>query len=121
MAWPAALTSDEQETVLQFVASCRAFAADLGQLNVLGAAIAAGWAGGISTLVNSLDPADLIPNTSGLAGAQPLGKADVANIAGYGTTISNPTNPSQGTGGYNSAFIEALLVKAAGINASIGK
>jgi hypothetical protein len=121
MAWPGTLTEDEQKTVTDFDVTCRSFMMNLSQLSILGSKIAAGWAGGISTLVNSLDPTDLIPNTSGLAGSQPMGPADVANIATYSTEISDENNATQGTGGYNGAFIQALGVKAAGINASIGK
>lgn len=119
MAWPESLTADQQTAVLAFTTNCRSFAAQLAQLNILGAAISAAWAGGISTYVSSLQSGDIIPNVSSLAGSQDLQQADVANIAGYATTISNPANASQGTGGYSSAFIQALLIKAAGINASI--
>lgn len=120
MAWPESLTTDQQLAVTSFVTSCRSFSAQLSQLNILGAAIGAAWAGGISILVGDLSSGDLIPNTSGLAGSQDLSQADVSNIAGYATNISNPANSDQGTGGYNGGFIAALFVKAAGINAAIG-
>jgi hypothetical protein len=119
--WPGALTEEEQKTVTDFDVNCRSFMVALSQLTILGSKIAAGWAGGIADLVNSLASTDLIPNTSGLHGAQPMGPADIGNIATYATQISDETNASQGTGGYNDKFIQALGVKAAGINASIGK
>ena len=121
MAWPESLTASQQAAVQSFATSCRSFAAGLSQLNILAAAIGAEWAGGVSTLVNSLQSGDLIPNTSGLAGSQDLAPADVANLAGYATNISNPNNADQGAGGYNGSFIQALCVKAAGINAAIGR
>jgi hypothetical protein len=89
------------------------------QANTLAAAISAAWGGGISTLVGDLQSGDIIPNASGLAGAQDFTQADIADLAGYAVNISNPANSSQGTGGYNGSFIAALFVKAAGINATI--
>src|SRR5579859_4601526 len=108
MSWPESLTPSQQAAVQSFATSCRTFAAQLAQLNILGAAIGAEWAGGVSTLVGSLQSGDLIPNTSGLAGSQDLSQADVSNLAGYATNIANPSNSDQGTGGYNGSFIAAL-------------
>jgi hypothetical protein len=120
MAWPESLTASQQQQVQDLTNACRSFMAMLWQLNILGAAIAANWNGGTTTLVQSgLQSGDLIPQTSGLAGAQPLAAADVTNIAGYAINFSNAANASQGTGGYASPFIEALAVKAAGIGNAI--
>ncbi len=121
MAWPESLTSPQQEAVQSFTTSVRSFSAQLGQLCVLANAIGAEWSGGVSTLVGDLSGGDVIPNTSGLAGSQDLLASDVSALAGYAINISNPANASQGTGGYNGSFIQSLCVKAAGINASIGK
>ncbi len=120
MAWPGSLTSEQQEAVKDFATAVRSFSALLGQANTMGGAIGAEWGGGVEGLVGGLTDGDLIPNTSGLAGSQDLTKADLTNLAGYAIVISDPASGNQGTGGYNGGFIHALLVKAAGINASIG-
>src|SRR6516164_3794586 len=59
--WPGALTEEEQKTVTDFDVNCRSFMVALSQLTILGSKIAAGWAGGIADLVNSLASTDLIP------------------------------------------------------------
>ena len=46
---------------------------------------------------------------------------DVQLVPIYTPTLTDEANVSQGTGGYNDKFIQALGVKAAGINASVGK
>lgn len=119
MAWPETLTADQQTAVTDFCNSVRAFSALLGRACSLGSAIGAAWAGGISTLVGDLESGDSVPNTSGLAGSQNLVPADISNLAGYATVISDPSNASQGTGSFNGAFIKALCVKAAGVNATL--
>jgi hypothetical protein len=121
MAWPATLTTGQQKAVTDFTTSARAWAAQLEQLNVLGASVGAAWFGGINALVGGLQAGDLIPNTSGLAGSQDLTQADVTNLALWAFAHSNPANADQGTGAYASAGIQQTCVKAAGINATIGK
>lgn len=121
MAWPESLTVDQQQNVIDFANSCRSWAAMNTRLNILSAAIAAAWSGGISTLVGSLQAADQIPNTSGLAVAQDLQQADVSNLANWATAHCSTTNADQGTGSFNSGLIQAVCIKAAGINGnSIG-
>lgn len=121
MAWPESLNASDQLAITDFAKDIAIFATLLGQACTIGEKISAKWGGGLSTLVGGLTTGDIIPNTTGLQGSQPLTKADLTNLAGYAISISDPANASQGTGGYNGGFIAALYVKAAGINASIGK
>lgn len=120
------LTVSQQKQIEDLSTSCRSFSSQLSKLCILGSAIASNWSGGTATLVASLNSGEIIPNTTGLDGAQDLSPADVSNLAGYATTISNPSNSPNGNsndstaGSYSSAFIKALLVKACGINAFIG-
>jgi hypothetical protein len=118
--WPGTLTADQQKAVTDFTLSQRAWAAQLAQLNELGASIGAAWFGGINALVGSLQAGDIIPNTSGLSGSQDLLQADVTNLALWANALSNPANGDQGTGAYASVGIQQTCVKAAGINASVG-
>ena len=119
MAWPETLTADQQKAVTDFTQSLRQWAASLAQLNALGTAIGAAWFGGINDLVGGLQSGDIIPNVSGLAGAQDLLPADVTNLALWANTLANPANADQGTGAYASVGIQQTCVKAAGINATV--
>lgn len=119
MAWPESLTTDQQAAVEQFCNNLRSWAILVWQANNLGLAIAADWSGSIQALVNTLQSTDLVPNTSGLAGAQPLLPADITSLESWANAMSNPSNPTQGTGGFSSLGIQQLLAKAAGINALV--
>jgi hypothetical protein len=121
MAWPETLTASQQKAVTDFALSARTWAAQLQQLNILGASVSAAWFGGVNALVAGLQSGDLIPNTSGLAGSQDLTPGDLTNLALWANALSNPANADQGTGAYASVGIQQTCVKAAGINASIGK
>ena len=110
--------SDEEKAAIQSVANAaRGMYIALQGLADDGQILAAAWNGGISDMVNSLDPAEVIPDTSGLDGAQSISKADLINTVGYFIDLSNPAN-NQGGGGYNTPFHQALRVKFAGINAA---
>lgn len=118
MATYASLTTEQKDAVQSLVNGLRgadvAIQAVMRQAAVLGAA----WNGGISDLVNGLTDGEVIPNTSGLAGAQSVSKADAINSVGYLIDMSNAAN-NTGGGGYNTPFHQALRVKFAGINASV--
>lgn len=115
MALYNSLTAAQQAQVQDCVNGERAFEALMSKLIVVASQINAHWSGGTSTLVNSIT--DTIPNTTGLAGAQGVVAADVANIANDCALIADTTKV-QATGGYNSAFEQALRVKFCGINAN---
>ena len=117
MATWASLTAEQQSAVEGLANSLRSFAQHVAQASDLGVNLGAAWNGGVNAVVASLGSTEIIPNTSGLAGAQALLPADITNFVGYAINISDPANASQGTGGYNSGFIRALAVKLAGYNA----
>lgn len=114
------LTVDEKDKVLNLVNPLRGFSGELAKLSNFGIAISADWNGGVSDIVNSLDATAIIPNTSGLAGAQSLAPADVVNFVGYAINLSDVTN-NTGGGGYNTNFHRALEVKMAGIVNTVGQ
>lgn len=120
MATYASLTDEQKDQVQSVLNAVRSAAAVLANLANQGQAIGAAWDGGIATLVNGLDPTEVIPQTSGLAGAQPVAPADLINFAGYLIDLSNPSN-QQASGGYNTPFHQALRVKLCGVNAAIGR
>jgi hypothetical protein len=113
-AWPATLTADEQAAVIDLANLCRGWASQVMKLNTISASIQNTWAGGVSAMVAKLAAGDLIPNTSGLAGAQPLNQSDITNMANWAGSYSNPSNPTQGTGAFCSPTIQQVCVKAAG-------
>ncbi len=118
MATWASLTTEQKATVESFVNAIRGATTTFAGLTKQGQVIGAAWNGGVSTIVQSLDAGEVIPNTSGLDGAQSVAPADVTNFAGYLIDLSNPAN-NQGGGGYNTAFHQALRVKFSGINAAV--
>jgi hypothetical protein len=121
MATWASLTADQKTAVQSVANAVRSLQITWQKLSEGGLIISAAWNGGVSDLVGSLadDATGAIPNDTGLAGAQSLSKADLTNMVGYLIDASNPAN-SQGGGGYNSAFHQALRIKACGVNAAIG-
>ena len=118
MATYASLTPAQQDAVQSVANAVRGLQITWQKLATSGQVVAAGWNGGISGIVGSLDAGEVIPNGSGLAGAQGLAPADLTNMVGYLLDASNPSN-TQGGGGYNTPFHQALRVKACGINAAI--
>lgn len=119
MASYESLTAEQKQAIQDLANPVRSADSLVSRVMILGQAISASWNGGVSDLVNSLDDGEVIPNTSGLAGAQGVSKADLINSVGYLIDMSDPANNTPG-GGYNTAFHLALRVKFSGINASIG-
>jgi len=117
------LSPSQQQQVLTLVDAERSYAEQLAKLNNLGAGISSAWAGGTGTIVGSLDSTAIIPNDTNLAAAQPVGPADVTNMYGYCSNMSDPSSASgtAGTGGYNTSFIRALDVKFTGIINTVGQ
>ena len=63
-------------------------------------------------MLAGLDASDLIPNTSGLAGAQDLTKEQFANLMGY--LIVSSATPDGSSGSFNTNYHRGLYVQAAG-------
>lgn len=118
MATWASLTNEQKNAVESLANAVRGAATTMARLTHQAEVIAAAWNGGLGTVVQSLDSDEIIPNTSGLDGAQSLAPADLTNFAGYLIDISNTANTQQG-GGYNTPFHQALRVKLTGVNASV--
>lgn len=124
MATWASLSQAQQDAVQSLVNAERGLAQQMARVTQLASAISAAWNGGISDVVGTLGANEVIPSTSGLAGAQGVVPADVTNFAGYAIVFSDPARSPTGSsdtggGGYSSNFIHALEVKLCGINASL--
>jgi hypothetical protein len=118
MATYASLTAEQKDATQSLVNAIRGATIAFAALAKQGQVVSAAWNGGLSDVVNSLDANEVIPNTSGYAGAQGVSKADVTNFAGYLIDLSDAMNDTGG-GGYNTAFHQALRVKFSGINAAV--
>ena len=116
MATWASLTTEQQNAVQAVANAQRSFSMHAAQAADLGINLSAAWSGGVSAIVATLGSTEIIPNTSGLAGAQSLLPGDMTNVAGYAINMSDPSSAQGGTGGYNTGFIRALWVKFAGLN-----
>ena len=85
-------TPEQELIALPFERNMRGWVNDLARLLVAGRALQASneATGGMGDIVPTLDPGDVIPNSSGLAGAQPLTQTDwnalIAGLANFITT-----------------------------------
>jgi hypothetical protein len=82
----------------------RATAGELARVNNHGEVVNAEYTGTTTAILAELLDGDVIPNTSGLAGAEPLTKATVVTVVSY----------LQAVLGYNTQAHRANLAKAAG-------
>ena len=114
MATWTSLSPSQQASVETLANGLRAFMSEQAKLADMGVNLAALWNGGVASIVNSLGSTEVIPNTSGLAGAQDLAPADITNAVGYAINQSDPNSSQGGVGGYNTSFIRTLAVKMAG-------
>jgi hypothetical protein len=113
------LTPEEQAIVQDYVNVCRGNAIAFETLIKQQTSISSSWTATLSTILQGMDPAAVIPNTSSLAGAQSLTASDAINWSVYCVDISNDQNTTSG-GGYNTSFHQGLRSKLAGLNAIVG-
>lgn len=102
------LSVEDKALLDEAVTQLRAFSGQINKLLRTGQALSDLVAAGAGTIVTSLDPLEVIPNTSGLSGAQPLTKEEVIEIY---TDINNALTA------YSSNAKRQLQTKAAGVNA----
>jgi hypothetical protein len=80
MATWASLTPPQQQQVLAWMPLLRSGVITLVQSCNAGASLDGIWTASVSALVNSLDADTVVPDSTGLAGAQPLAREDVINL-----------------------------------------
>lgn len=82
MATYASLTDEQKAIVRDQVNQLRALSGQIARTIVQGKVvqIAIDADGGLRDIVTSLDPAEVVPNESGIAGAQSLSRADLAAL-----------------------------------------
>lgn len=112
MATYAELTTEQQNILQEWINLVRSWAGEQARVNNHGAAIDTMYVAQIQTILVALDDNEIIPNTSGLSGAQSLDvDADVVSIQAHIQGVL--TN-------YNTSGHRQLWVKAAGAENLIG-
>ena len=105
--------SDEDKAAIQAMATvARALAGELARVLEKIEAVVAYYTGNVETMLGKLAASDLIPNTSGLTGAQDMTKSELVNLVSYFITAS--ARPDNSSGSYNTKYHRALYAKACG-------
>lgn len=118
MATYASLT-DEQKNILQNMTNLlRSWAGETGRTNNHGEAINDDYNAQTSVILTSLDAGEVIPNTSGLAGAASLTKEEVTTLVSHVQNMQ--ADMSTHTSGFNTAALRQAWTKAAGAANMIG-
>ena len=104
------LTVAQKASLNSWMALFRGTAGEIARVNNHNEVVNTEYNGTISTILGELSNDDIIPNVSGLDGAEPITKADVVNIVSYIQAIL----------AYNSSSHRANLAKAAGEHNLIG-
>lgn len=107
------LSPEDKAAVQDLALFVRAVAGELARIGNHGRSASAKYVGNIETILGALQDSDLIPNESGLAGAQSITKAEFVNLVGYLITIS--ATADNATGSYNTNYHRGLYAKAAGV------
>jgi len=118
MATYASLTQEQKDIVQAYVNFARAWAGEQARTNNHGEAANDDWNAQINTIVGSLDTGEVIPNTSGLAGAASLTKEEVTTLTSHLQNMQ--TDMSSHTGGFNTTTLRQAWIKAAGAANMIG-
>lgn len=106
MAWPGTLTEEEEQVVKVFVDQLYrpALINLVGGLNLL-AGMKEEWTNRVQSLFAKVGTDDLVPNESGLAGAEALSKAEILSQLGNLQTLLTS---------YNTAALRATYAQAIG-------
>lgn len=72
------------------------------------------YGGNVETILGELQNGDVIPNESGLAGAQSVTKSELVTQIGFFINASSNASVPNAEGSYNTAFHRALAAKLAG-------
>jgi hypothetical protein len=106
MATYNSLTQEQKNILGALATQTRAFAGVLARANTIAEVLVDDWNAQVSAIVSSLDPGEVIPNTSGLAGAASVTKEEIVNL--FDTSLTNLLAT------YNTATARQLYVKLAG-------
>jgi len=106
------LTQEQRDSVDALAQMVRALSGTLARTLEQFQAVNSYWTGNIETILSGLQASDVIPNKTGLAGAQGLTKSELTNLVGYMIVASATADGASGS--YNSNYHRSLYAKAAG-------
>ena len=106
------LTTEQKESVQALCQTVRPLSGELGRLLEKFQAVVAYYTGNVETILGELQSSDVVPNLSGLAGAQGLTKEQLVNLIGY--MITSSATADAAVGSYNTNYHRALYAKACG-------
>jgi type III secretory pathway component EscT len=104
------LTIEQKASVQALSQLVRPLAGELGRLLEKFQAVVSYYSGNVETILGELQSADLIPNETGLAGAQNMTKDQFVNLVGYMITAAATADGSP----MNSNYHRALYAQACG-------
>lgn len=99
------LTTEQQSVLTAFDLLIRGWCSEQARISAKGSDINADYNNRIQTILAELQDADVIPNMSGLSGAESLTKSELITLVSYLQNILS----------YNSAAHRANMAKACGI------
>lgn len=118
MATYDSLTQEQKDLLANFTNLARSWAGEQGRTNNHADAVDTSWNANISAIVTSLDAGEVIPNASGLKGAQSLTKEEVTTLVSHMQNMLS--DMSSHTAGFNTAALRQVWSKAAGPDNLIG-
>jgi hypothetical protein len=118
MATYASLTTEEKNILQNMTNMLRGWAGEQARTNNHAEVINDDYNAQVVTLLTSLDAGEVIPNTSGLAGAASLTKEEVTTLVSHVQNIL--TDMSTHTSGFNTTTLRQAWTKAAGAANLIG-
>ena len=83
MALYSELTTEQQNLLQAFLNNIRGWSGEQGRTNNHGEAFNDDYNAQVSAIISSLDAAEVIPNTSGLAGAASIVKEDLVSVVAH--------------------------------------
>ena len=106
------LTAEQKQSVQAMCQLVRPLSGELGRLLEKFQAVVAYYSGNVESILAALQASDVVPNESGLAGAQNMTKEQLVNLVGYFITLC--ATPDGSSGSYNTNYHRALYAKACG-------
>ena len=111
--------STEDKAILQNMTNmCRSWSGEQARTNNHGEAINTTYNAQVVTILSSLDAGEVVPNTSGLAGAASLTKEQVITLVSHIQNVQ--TDMSTHTNGFNTDGLRQVWAIAAGAENLIG-
>ena len=107
-----ALTAEQKLAVDALSDAVRPLAGTLARTLEKFQAVNSYWTGNVETILAGLQSSDVIPNKTGLAGAQGLTKSQLTTLVGYMITASATADGAVSS--YNTNFHRSLYAQAAG-------